>query len=236
MTGRPVGVPGPLVFVADLAAPELDDDDRHHLERVLRLRPGAAFVIADGAGRWRPARLGPEVEPAGEVVTEPAPDPPLTVAFAPVKGDRPEWAVQKLTELGIDRIVVLETARSVVRWPPDRAARHLERWARVVRSAAAQSRRTRLPELAGPVAVTVAADWPGAARADVGGGPPDLERACVLVGPEGGWTDEERELAVPSVGLGEGVLRSETAAVAAGAALALLRTHRGQIGTIRENC
>ena len=84
------------VFVADLDAPLLDDDDRHHLERVLRLRPGEALTVADGAGAWRPCRwqAGGAVEPAGDVVREEAPSPPVTVGFALTKGERPDWVVQ----------------------------------------------------------------------------------------------------------------------------------------------
>src|SRR5690606_9583437 len=85
-----------LVFVADLDAPVLDPDDRHHLERVRRLRPGTVVVACDGAGAWRPVRLGAVLEPCGTTTTDPPPAVELTVAFTPVKGDRPEWVVQKL--------------------------------------------------------------------------------------------------------------------------------------------
>ncbi len=93
----------------------------------------------------------------------------MTVAFSPVKGDRPEWAVQKLTELGVDRIVPLVAARSVVRWTGDRGAAVVERWRRVAREAAMQSRRAWLPAVEEAVAFGRAAAWPGAALA-VGGG------------------------------------------------------------------
>jgi 16S rRNA U1498 N3-methylase RsmE len=86
---HPADHPGPLVFVDDLAAPELEDGDRHHLERVLRLRSGDALTVADGRGRWRSAVLGPTLEVTGDVVAQPAPHPRLTVAFALVKGDSP---------------------------------------------------------------------------------------------------------------------------------------------------
>ena len=67
--------------------------------------------------------------------------PELTVVFAPVKGERPEWVVQKLTELGIDRIVPLRSERSVVRWTGQRGQATVERLRRVAREAAAQCRR-----------------------------------------------------------------------------------------------
>ncbi len=212
---------GPHVFVADLDRPVLDDHDRHHLAKALRLRPGDGLTVSDGAGRWRAARFGPEVAPDGDVVVVDAPQPPITVGLAPVKGQRPEWAVQKLTELGVDAIWLLVADRSVVRWEE---ARHSERLARVVREAAMQSRRCHLPEVR--VGVTVAQATAGAggvALADPGGSPPSLARPVVLVGPEGGWSDAERAAAPSLVGLGPTILRAETAAVAAGTLLTALR-------------
>jgi 16S rRNA U1498 N3-methylase RsmE len=113
-----------LVFVDDLDAPALDDADDHHLRRVLRLRDGDEVTIADGRGRWRRARFGRAIECVSAVDDEPMVAPEITVAFAVVKGDRPEFIVQKLTELGVDRVVPFVAARSVVRWDDDRAVRH----------------------------------------------------------------------------------------------------------------
>jgi 16S rRNA (uracil1498-N3)-methyltransferase len=125
------------------------------LLRVLRLRPGEAVSVSDGAGRWRSCVLGDagRLEASGEVVFVAAPSPSITVAMAVAKGDRPEWAVQKLTEIGVDRIVVLSTARGVVRWDDERAGRHMARLEAIARAAAMQSRRTWLPILDGPVDV-----------------------------------------------------------------------------------
>ncbi len=214
------------VFVADLGAPSLEEGDRHHLERVLRLRPGETVTASDGAGRWVSCRFigGGDLAVTGEVVVEAAADPPITVAFAPPKGDRPEWAVQKLTELGVDRIVPLLAARSVVRWTGDRASAPVERLRRVAREAAMQSRRAWLPVVEELSAFVALAARPGAALAVAGGAPPSLDRPVVLVGPEGGWDDEELGAGLPTVGLGPNVLRTETAAVAAGALLVALRS------------
>ena len=196
------------------------DGDRHHLEKALRLRAGDPLVVADGAGSWRPVRFGAALDPTGDVAAEPRPAPVLTVGLTPTKGDRPEWAVQKLTELAVDRIVVLRTARSVVRWEGDRVDHHLERLRRISREAAMQSRRVWLPEIIG---VHTLADHPGAVLADPGGRPPSGADHVVLCGPEGGWSDEERAAAPDFIGLGPGVLRAETAAVTAGALLVALR-------------
>lgn len=211
------------MFVGDLDAPELDPDDHHHLARALRLRPGETVSLSDGRGAWRFGTwTGAGVEPAGETQHESPPVPLVTVAFAPAKGDRPEWTVQKLTEVGVDRIVALATARGVVRWEGERAERHLARLRRVAREAAGQSRRAWLPEVRGvvPVAELVAE---GAALAEPGGDPPSLDRPLVLVGPEGGWAPEELAAGPARVGLGPTVLRAETAAVAAGVLLCALR-------------
>jgi 16S rRNA (uracil1498-N3)-methyltransferase len=214
---------GPHVFVADLERPELDDHDRHHLAKALRLRSGDALTISDGAGRWRAARFGPEVEVVGEVVAVPAPLPPVTVGLAPVKGQRPEWAVQKLTELGVDDVWLLVADRSVVRWEGARGEGHADRLARVAREAAMQSRRCRLPDIRVGVPLADALRREGAALADPGGTVPSLTRPVVLVGPEGGWSDAERAATPARVALGPTILRAETAAVAAGGLLVALR-------------
>jgi 16S rRNA (uracil1498-N3)-methyltransferase len=211
------------VFVADVDTPELTDDDRHHLERVLRLRPGDDVTVADGGGRWRRCRFGPVVEPAGEVVVEAPARPPITIAFALTKGERPEWTVQKLTELGVDRIVPFVAERSVVRWDEPKAARHGERLRRVAREAAMQSRRAFLPVVEDLAGFGDVASRPGAAMAAPDGAPPDLARPCLLVGPEGGWSDEELAAGLARIGLGPTVLRAETAALAGAVLLAGLR-------------
>jgi 16S rRNA (uracil1498-N3)-methyltransferase len=212
------------VFVADVESPVLAPDDRHHLERVLRLRPGDALTIADGAGRWRECRFGATVEPAGDVAVEPAPSPPITVAFALTKGERPEWTVQKLTELGVDLIVPFVADRSIVRWDGAKAARNAVRLRRVAREAAMQSRRAFLPMVEDVTVFGAVAARPGATLAAPGGAPPDLARPVLLVGPEGGWSDAELAAAPATTALGPTVLRAETAAVAGAALLTGLRS------------
>jgi 16S rRNA (uracil1498-N3)-methyltransferase len=215
---------GPLVFVADLEAPVLDDVDHHHLAKARRVRDGEAVVIGDGRGAWRPARMaGAEPEPTGAIVTAAAPAKPIAICFALVKGSRPELAVQKLTELGVDRITPFVAARSVVRWDAARADHAHGRLERVAREAAMQSRRAWLPVVDEVATFTEVAARPGACRADRGGGAPSLDHPVVLVGPEGGWDDVERAVPLPVVRLGDGVLRAETAAITAGGLLAALR-------------
>ena len=222
----PDGRAGPHVFVSDLDAPVPEAADRHHLERVLRLRRGDPLTVSDGAGRWRPCRWGDELEPVGEVVEVPRPAMPVAVGFVPVKGDRPEWVVQKCTELGVDRLVVLSSERSVVRWEGDRAARHLERLAKVAREAAMQSRRCHLPQIDGVFPLGEVSGEEGIVRAEAGGRRPERGDRLVVVGPEGGWTDVERGLVPTAVGLADHVLRAETAAITATVLYTALRAGR----------
>ncbi len=163
----------------------------------------------------------------GSVQVEPALEPALTVVFAPTKGERPEWVVQKLTELGIDRIVPLRSERSVVRWTGQRGLATVERLRRVAREAAAQCRRVWLPEVAETIGFkdlgTLGA--PGeVALAQLSGDRPTVAERVIAVGPEGGWSSDELESGLPTVGFGLSVLRAETAAVTAGALMASLRT------------
>lgn len=224
---RPPAGP-PLVFVRDLAAPRLDDADAHHVGRVLRVRPGAALTIADGDGAWCAATYegGAQVGATGPVQHEPRPSPELTIAFALTKGDKPELVVQKLTELGADRIVAFAAARSVVQWDGAKAARHAERWAAVAREAAMQCRRARLPVVEPVTTFRDVVGRPGAVLASPDGDVPSLARPVVLVGPEGGWAPEELDEGVARVSLADHVLRAETAAITACSVLAALRSRR----------
>lgn len=201
------------VLVADVAAPELDERDAHHLLRVLRLRDGAVVTVTDGAGRWRQGRLeARRVVPDGDVVCESAARA-VTVAVAPPKGDRLDWLVQKCTEVGVTQVVLVEAERSVVRWDGERAAKHLDRLRRVAGEAAMQSRRVWLPEVTGPV--PAAEVLTVAAVAEPGGRPVGPADTCIAIGPEGGWAPAEVALAADLVSLGPHVLRVETAAVVA---------------------
>jgi 16S rRNA (uracil1498-N3)-methyltransferase len=219
--------------VDDVAAPalELEPDDAHHLTRVLRLRSGESVSVSDGVGGWRLCAFvgAGGLEPVGEAVREPAPSPPITVGFALTKGDKPEFAVQKLTEAGVDVILPFAAARSVVRWEDDKAARNYARLLRVAREAAMQSRRVWLPVVApvqgfaAAVAGVVGAAGAPPVLAEPGGGPVSLDHPCVFVGPEGGWSEEELEAGAGLVSLGSDILRAETATVAAGVLLGALR-------------
>jgi 16S rRNA (uracil1498-N3)-methyltransferase len=224
---------------------------------VRRLRAGETVTAADGHGRWRAYRV--VASDRGEVVLrattglqhEPALAPCLVVACALTKGERPELVVQKLTELAVDRILFVEAARSVVRWDDTRADHAMTRLERVAREAGAQSRRARIPVVEGPVSMHEIAGHPGLVVAAIdggdaaglalpAGGPAPLGEWLVAVGPEGGF--DAKELRgfgdAPRLALGPHVLRADTAAIAAAAALLARRTPKTpdeQLGRIRED-
>ena len=207
------------VFVESVEAPSPSDDDMHHLGRVLRLRNGEHVTVSDGVGRWRVTELhSGALVPVGEVLTEPA-AAEVTIAAAIPKGDRLEWMIQKLTELGVARIMLVDCARSVVRWDAARASRQMQRLERVAREAAMQSRRVWLPVLAGPVQVAVVLAAGNVLVADSSGVVlSDRSRTVaptVIIGPEGGFDDAELAAASEVVSLGPLVLRVETAAIVA---------------------
>jgi 16S rRNA (uracil1498-N3)-methyltransferase len=220
------------VFVESVDHPVADDGDEHHLFRVLRLRDGETITVSDGRGRWRATTAtGGGLVPVGEVMEIPRP-PECTIAAAVPKGDRLEWMVQKLTEVGATRIVLLDTARGVVRWDATRGGRQIERLTRVVREAASQSRRCWLPQLEGPRRVADVLAESGATLADPAGDPlpTRVPAGPVVIGPEGGFDLSELDAAdrsgVGRVSLGDGVLRVETAAVVAAALIVALQAAR----------
>jgi 16S rRNA (uracil1498-N3)-methyltransferase len=223
----------------------VDGDEAHHAVAVRRLRVGESVVLTDGAG----ASLTGSVTSTGKrvftveadrVEVRPEPQPAVTVVQALPKGDRGELAVELLTEVGVARVVPWAAARSVAVWKGERVAKGLARWRSTAREAAKQSRRTWHPTVA-DVATTddVVGLLRGAALAVVlheeaseplaGLEVPASGEVVVVVGPEGGLTDDEiaafEAAGARSVRLGEEVLRTSTAGLAAVGAV-LARTPR----------
>lgn len=232
----------PVDDAATLTGPE-----GHHAANVQRLRVGERLMLSDGRGGSAAA----EVTGVGRSGLElsivrrwhvPAPDPRLVVVQGIAKGDRGELAVQAMTEVGVDEIVPWAAARSVVRWQGERGARARERWATTAREAAKQSRRAWVPPVTGDPAEATAAvvrRLSGAAaglvlheEARQALSTVELPAAgdiVLVVGPEGGIAPAELDMftgagAVP-VRLGDTVLRTSTAGVAALAVLSV-RLHR----------
>lgn len=254
----PVEPPVPLAAqfpaTAHVFAERLDDhttidgDHGHHLQRARRVRAGERVTVADGYGRWRAYEVVRSAVGAVDLVAvtlvahEPPLRPGLTVACSLTKGQKPELAVQKLTELGADRIVLVDAARSVVHWDDAKVSAAFTRLARVAREAAMQSRRSRIPVVEGPVAPVELALLPGLVVAAVDGVPahalddPPGGEWVVAVGPEGGFDEDELRGfgPAPRVSVGPFVLRAETAAIAVGAALAGRRGISSVLGDRRE--
>ena len=202
------------VVVDDVDVPVLADADAHHVFRVLRVSDGQLVSVTDCGGRWRVCRaVGGALEPDGAVVDEPRPTAPVTIGFAIPKQDRPEWIVQKLTELGVDRIVLLHADRSVVRWDTAKADKHVGKLNRVAVEAVQQCRRVWVPEVVGPVPAV--AFLPTALAAEPGAPPDGGGAEPIAIGPEGDWSARELAAAAGQVSLGPTVLRVETAALVA---------------------
>ncbi len=239
------------VFVADDLRQEgtavLSGTAAGHVRRVLRLRSGDPLTLFNGDGWDYPGRIialrGDHVELQLDQRTHAAPESPLDITLAQgvARGERMDIVLQKATELGVARIVPVVTGRSVVRLDRDRMQRRLAHWQAVVIAACEQSGRARLPEvtpalLLGPWLGGLAGEsstrillWPGADRA-LAGAVTAPGHVTLLVGPEGGLTDEERDAAVKAGfvarSLGPRILRTETAAIAA---LAVLQSAAGDL-------
>ena len=237
-------MPGPHLFVdrLDGSTVELSDADSRHLLRSLRVRRGEEVTLADGRGAWARGFVAADVTgraiiEVAEIARVPRPEPMVTVALAPPTGERLAWAVQKLAELGVDRIVLMESERSVRRWADDRAGRAVSRMRAVAREAAMQSRQAYLMEVSSGLTLGAVLGrapqalllWEGASVPLKRVLPDDPADLLLVVGPEGGFSDAEvqaaREAGALTASLGPTILRSETAAMVS-AALALDRYGR----------
>ncbi|WP_295388454.1 16S rRNA (uracil(1498)-N(3))-methyltransferase [uncultured Thiodictyon sp.] len=218
----------------------LPEGPARHLTQVLRLAPGDPLRLFNGDGCDRAAHLVEiaragvtlAVGAAGDVEAEPALAIHLTLGIS--RGERMDYAIQKAVELGVAAIQPLFTERSMVQLKGERLGRRLEHWQGILIGACEQSGRRRLPALAHALALE---DWlavapPGTLLLDPQA-PQALARlpqpgpaVTLLVGPEGGLSPRERELAsrhgVTGVRLGPRILRAETAPLAAIAVLQAL--------------
>ncbi len=223
----------------------VEGDEAHHAVAVRRLRAGERVVLTDGAGTAVTGTVAATGKRLLEVVADAVtrveePTPRFTVVQALPKGERGELAVEVLTEVGAAVVVPWAASRSVAVWKGERAEKSLARWRSTAREAAKQARRPWHPEVL-PLATTAEAvelvagadlavvlhEEASVALAGLEG--PTGGSVVVVVGPEGGLSDEEVAAFVAagavSVRLGSEVLRTSTAGVAAVAAL-LSRTAR----------
>jgi 16S rRNA (uracil1498-N3)-methyltransferase len=219
----------------------LEGNAASHLTRVLRLRVGASLALFNGQGGEYSASIdkahGGSVTVAIGAASAIERESPLelTLAQGVSRGERMDLVVQKATELGVSRLVPLLTERGVVRLDAQQAQRKLNHWRAVAIAACEQCGRNRLPELAPPVALgdfLRAAPGEGArlllspaATATLRDLPRPLAGVTVLIGPEGGLAEAEESAAAAAgyqaLRLGPRVLRTETAAIAALAAIQL---------------
>jgi 16S rRNA (uracil1498-N3)-methyltransferase len=225
--------PTPLVDQVELT---LTEAAANHLTRVLRLGPGATITLFDGHGGEYTAELL-EAGKRHAVVKLGAHSPfevesPLHITLAQgiSKGDRMDYTIQKAVELGVSRIVPLNTERSVVNLRGDRLEKKLRHWQGIIIGACEQCGRNRLPELVAPRSLAQWLSEPGDAlsltldhRAETTipalASSHSPHRVTLLVGPEGGLSESERTLASHSgyqgIRLGARVMRTETAALVA---------------------
>ena len=218
------------VFVRSLEIPSLSTDDQHHLLKVLRVKSTDQITVSNGVGAWITATISKDgdVRATSELFVVEPPTWSLCVAFAPVKGEKPELIVQKLTELGIDEIIPLApTARSVVRWDSVKAEKQTARLQRVANEASMQSRRVWLPVVHPVTKLADLISRTEVAFAEPGGVEITGFHRTIVIGPEGGFAPEELDGSVSRVSLGESVLRAETAAIVAGALMT--RCRRGEM-------
>jgi 16S rRNA (uracil1498-N3)-methyltransferase len=216
----------------------IDGETAHHLGRVLRAQPGQLYELSDGSHVWL-ARIETVTRDRIDfALLEELPSYPpavdLTLLLSVVKFDAFEWAIEKATELGVSRIVPLAAARSE-KGLLAAAAKRSERWTKILVESSQQSRRVRLPvldKLASPADAfsggTEAVRLMLSERADA----PSLrhifedatiatksKKVVLAIGPEGGWTEPELELArrggFREASLGRLILRAETAVIAA---------------------
>lgn len=211
----------------------------NHMVRVLRLGVGAAITLFNGAGGEYAARIeslrkdAVRVEVGAHAALERESPLDVTLAQGVSRGERMDWIIQKATELGVRRIVPLITVRSVVRLDAHQALKKLQHWRGIAIAACEQCGRNRLPELAAPVDLLefLASEASGDAMRLVLSPAGNLrigtikspQKIIVLIGPEGGLAPHEGETALDrgfsAMSLGPRILRTETAAIAALAAL-----------------
>jgi 16S rRNA (uracil1498-N3)-methyltransferase len=215
----------------------LDSSAARHVGRVLRLTPGAPLILFDGRGGCYPATLveaGKREVSAelGEHLEEECESPlSVTLAQGVSKGERMDFTIQKAVELGVQRIVPLSTERSVVHLKGERLEKKQAHWRGVIISACEQCGRNILPEL---LPMQSLSTWLATGEHGMGllldhratgtvSTLKETNEVCLLIGPEGGLSEQERQSAYAAgfqgMRLGPRVLRTETAALTALAAL-----------------
>lgn len=232
-----IHIPGPLTSGQHVSLPV---KAAAHVARVLRMKVGDPLIVFDGAGHQFEARIDSIRRQDVQVqllkaLAEESLESPLRITLAQgiARGDKMDWILQKSTELGVAAIVPLFTARTQVRLDEDRERRRMEHWQGVIAAACEQCGRSRLPQLHAPLdldawaATQAGSDVlrltldPKATRAPQQ--LPQVSDIVLTVGPEGGWAARDRDILAAAgfagLRLGPRILRTETAGMAALAAL-----------------
>jgi 16S rRNA (uracil1498-N3)-methyltransferase len=204
-----------------------------HLVRVLRAKVGQEFDIATGdatrRGRIREiSKDRVEFELGEEISEQTLAD--ITLLLSIFKFDRMEWAIEKCTELGVSRIVPVIARRTDAHLAAA-SKKRTERWQRIARQAAEQSRRAAIPEIATPAGLEETINIASGLRIVLAESEEEIllchalqscdpaDKIILAIGPEGGWTEDElqlfRQAGWVSASLGDTILRAETAAIAA---------------------
>jgi 16S rRNA (uracil1498-N3)-methyltransferase len=230
----------------DEATAALSGEQAAHLIRVLRAQTGMEFDIVAGDRVWHGVIAGISGDQVRfNLIAEVQADPalPITLLLSIFKFDRMEWALEKATELGVERVIPVIARRSEKHLAQS-AQNRVERWRRVAREAAQQSRRSDVPTIHDPMLLKTAARREGSAlrlllaeqertttlrqamSAALNEAGDEIPSVWMAVGPEGGWTAEEEALfddeGWKPVSLGPRILRAETAAITALAVAAAL--------------
>ncbi len=222
-----------------------------HLRDSLRVQVGEVVLFGDGAShRYRAEITAMSKQTmAGRIVEtishSPLQCPALLLGQALLKGEKMDWVIQKATELGVNEIVPLQSCHSVVQIRTERLDAQLARWRRIALEAAQQSEQWRVPTIARPqslagflttrstgMATFMLAERQEGNSLQTVDLPQDVTGSVViLIGPEGGWSKEEVDIAEQAgsklITLGHHILRAETAAVAT---ISILQSRLGNLG------
>lgn len=224
----------------------LDERSSHHLGRVLRVKVGDAVTVFNGDGYNYDSHISAITKSRITVdlvsKEDPGNESPLCthLGLAVSKGDRFEWAIKKATELGVSSISPILSQRVDVRLAPERWQKKRDHWQQVVISACEQSGRAMVPEVAPPQQIrgwleASAADYKFCLHPGLSSALPTAQPGSIalLIGPEGGLTEDEVALAIDcgfqGLNLGPRILRTETAPIVA---LSVVGAHWGDLRAI----
>ena len=222
-----------------------------HLKDSLRVAIGETLWFSDGQGTRYHVEISAVSKQAItgqilETIQEPLHIAPhLILGQSLLKGEKMDWVIQKATELGVREIIPIESRHSIVQLKADRLDHQLTRWQRIAFEAAQQSEQWRVPTIAGPQSLTsvltsgetrsrillLAERRDGKSLQTIALPQNTSSSLLILIGPEGGWSKEEREIAekqgIEPMTLGPHILRAETAAIAT---ISILQSRLGRLG------